>query len=194
MSLWPSKKYDDLTTLVRACQKQDARAQTALYERYKSRLLGTCVRYARSRAEAEDIFQESFLKVFANIGEVRQPESIDGWVKSVVVRTAINYYHRTTRHELKSAPLDDSNYELENNEYEKIIGQIHIDTLLGLINQLPDGYRVIINLYLIDGYTHAEIAALLSIAESTSRSQYMRGRNLLVTHLKALGITHYEIY
>jgi len=194
MSLWPTKKYDNLPDLVRACQNQDAKAQTVLYERYKSRLLGTCVRYARSEAEAEDIFQESFLKVFASIGEVRQPESIDGWVKSVVVRTAINYYHRTTRNELKSAPFDDFGCEMENDEYEKIIGHMHMDALLGLINRLPDGYRVIINLHLIDGYTHAEIATLLSIAESTSRSQYMRGRNLLINRLKELGITHYETY
>ena len=112
--------------------------------------------------------------------------------RAVVVRTAINYYHRTTRQELKNAPLDNLNNSLESNEYERIIDHIHFDALLGIINQLPDGYRLIINLHLIDGYTHTEIADMLSIADSTSRSQYMRGRNLLLTKLKELGITCHE--
>lgn len=156
--------------------------------------MGICVRYARSRAEAEDIFQESFLKVFSKINDLKAPESIDRWVKSVVVRTAINYYHRTTRLELKNTSLQNQENELESTDYERMISQMSMDTLLCLINSLPDGYRLIINLHLIDGYTHTEIADMLSIADGTSRSQFMRGRNLLILKLKELGITHHETY
>lgn len=194
MSFWPSKKYKCLTDLVHACQKQEPRAQTVLYERYKGRLMGVCVRYARSQAEAEDIFQESFLKVFAKINDLKEPTSIDGWVKSIVIRTAINYYHRTTRLELKNTPLENLENELESNDYEYIISQISMEVLLSLINNLPDGYRLVVNLHLIDGYTHSEIAGMLSIADSTSRSQFMRGRNLLIIKLKELGITCHETY
>jgi RNA polymerase sigma factor (sigma-70 family) len=195
MSLWPQKKYATLTDLVHACQRQDPRAQTHLYDRYKGRFMGICLRYARSLAEAEDIFQESFLRVFAGIGEIKTPEAMDAWVKSVVVRTALNYYHRTTLLELKNEPLEGLRTEPENRgEYENIIGRLDMETLLGIINRLPDGYRLIINLHLIDGYTHSEIATLLSIADSTSRTQYMRGRNLLMTKLKELGITCHETY
>lgn len=194
MGFWPTKKYTCLTDLVHACQRQEPRAQTVLYERYKGKLLGVCVRYARSQTEAEDIFQESFLKVFAKISDLKEPESIDRWVKTVVVRTAINYYHRTTRLELKKASLDTLENELESTDYERMISQMSMDTLLCLINSLPDGYRLIVNLHLIDGYTHTEIADMLSIADGTSRSQFMRGRNLLILKLKELGITHHETY
>ena len=194
MSFWPSKKYTCLTDLVHACQRHEPRAQTALYERYQGRLMGICVRYARSQAEAEDIFQESFLKVFSKINDLKAPESLDRWVKSVVVRTAINYYHRTTRLELKNTSLQNQENELESTDYERMISQMSMDTLLCLINSLPDGYRLIINLHLIDGYTHTEIADMLSIADGTSRSQFMRGRNLLILKLKELGITHHETY
>jgi RNA polymerase sigma factor (sigma-70 family) len=194
MSLWPAKKYKCLTDLVHACQRQEPRAQTVLYERYKGKLMGVCVRYARSQAEAEDIFQESFLKVFARINDLKEPASIDRWVKSVVVRTAINYYHRTTQLELKNTSLEILENELENTDYEHIISQTSMTLLLRLINSLPDGYRLILNLHLIDGYSHTEIARILSIADSTSRSQFMRGRNLLILKLKELGITCDETY
>lgn len=192
MSIWSSKKYKCLTDLVHACQRQEPRAQTFLYDRYKGRLMGVCQRYARSVAEAEDIFQEAFLRVFANVDEIKTPEALDGWVKSVVIRTAINYYNRTTRLEMQNSSLSYLTNDLESTEYEKIIDHVNMDTLLGIINHLPDGYRLIINLHLIDGYTHAEIATMLAIADSTSRSQYMRGRNLLITKLKELGISNHE--
>lgn len=194
MNFWPSKKYKCLTDLVHACQQQEPRAQTVLYERYKGKLMGICVRYARSQAEAEDIFQESFLKVFAKINDLKEPACIDRWVKSVVVRTAINYYHRTTRLELKSTSLENLENELESTDYEHIISQTSMEVLLRLINSLPDGYRLIINLHLIDGYTHSEIAGMLSIADSTSRSQFMRGRDLLIQKMKKLGINYHETY
>lgn len=194
MSFFRPNKYKTLTDLVHACQKQDARAQTVLYERYKTKLAGVCARYARTDAEAEDIFQDSLVKVFRFIQELKEPESVDSWVKSVVVRTAINYYNRTTKTETLSVSLDLLGNDPENDDYGRIIDQIDMAVLMEVINQLPDGYRIVINMHLIDDYTHVEIAKMLSIAESTSRSQYMRGRNLLLMKLQELGITQNEIY
>lgn len=192
MTFLRSKKYKTLEELVRACQRQESRAQTALYERYKGKLIGVCLRYAKTKAEAEDIFQEAFIKVFKNLGELKEIGAVDGWVKSVVIRTAINYYHRTTKAQEALVSLDNFNAELESDEYGKIIDQINVNVLLEIIRQLPDGYRMIINLHLIDGYAHTEIAEMLAISDSTSRSQFMRGRNLLLKKLQEHGITQYE--
>lgn len=194
MTFFRSKRYSSLADLVRACQAGDTRAQTAFYERYKSRLLGICLRYAKTKAEAEDIYQEGFIKVFKNINELRNVEVIDAWVKSVVIRTAINYYHRTTKEQQLHSNFDDFQRELDSGDYGKIIAQIDMNVLLNVINTLPDGYRMIINLHLIDGYTHGEIGEMLTISDSTSRSQFLRGRNLLMKKLQEKGITQYEIF
>lgn len=194
MTFFRSKKYSSLADLVRACQVGDTRAQTAFYERYKSRLLGLCLRYAKTKAEAEDIFQDGFIKVFKNINELRNVEVIDAWVKSVVIRTAINYYHRTTKEQQRHSNLEDFQREIDSGDYGKIITQIDMNVLLNVINTLPDGYRMIINLHLIDGYTHSEIGEMLRISDSTSRSQFLRGRNLLMRKLQEKGITQYEIF
>lgn len=193
MTFFRSKKYSSPEDLVRACQAGDARAQTVFYERYKSKLLGLCLRYAKTNAEAEDIFQEGFIKVFKNINELRNAEVIDSWVKSVVIRTAINYYHRTTKEQQLHLGLDDYHQEADSGDYGRIISRLDMDLLLDVINTLPDGYRMIINLHLIDGYAHGEIAEMLNISNSTSRSQYVRGRNLLMKKLQEKGITQYEI-
>lgn len=193
MNLFRSKKYSSLPDLVLACQRQEPSAQTAFYDRYKSKLLGVCVRYAKTKAEAEDIFQEGFIKVFKSLNEVRDLGAIDSWVKAVVIRTAINYYNRTTKEQQLHSSLDNVQYEQESDDYARIIDQLNVEVLLDLISQLPDGYRMIINLHLIDGYTHSEIAQMLSISDGTSRSQYLRGRNLLMKKLQEKGITQYEI-
>lgn len=194
MTFFRNKKYSSLADLVRACQANDTRAQTAFYERYKSKLLGLCLRYAKTKAEAEDIFQEGFIKVFKNINELRNVEVIDSWVKSVVIRTAINYYHRTTKEQQLHSNLEDYQREIDSGDHGKIITQMDMNVLLGVINTLPDGYRMIINLHLIDGYTHTEIGEMLKISDSTSRSQFLRGRNLLMKKLQEKGITQYEIF
>jgi RNA polymerase sigma-70 factor (ECF subfamily) len=192
MKFFLNKKYNSVTELVKACQRLDPRAQTIFYDRYKSELIGICSRYAKTKAEAEDIFQESFIKVFNNLGQVTNAEAIDSWIKSIVIRTAINYYHRTTKNELRHFASDSSAATFESDDYDKIIECMHINDLRKIISQLPDGYRIIINLHLLDGFSHVEIAEMLAISDSTSRSQFFRGRNLLIKKLQEYGITKYE--
>jgi RNA polymerase sigma factor (sigma-70 family) len=192
MKIFRSKKYDSLTSLVRACQEQEPKAQTLFFERYKSRMTGICLRYARTRAEADDIFQEAFIRIFSHIDQLRNPEAADGWVKMLVIRTALNYYHRTTKLQDRHDDIHAAEHQVESDDYARMIDQLNVDDLLAIINELPDKYRTIINLYLIDGYSHAEIGEILSVSEATSRSQLMRGRNILLKKLESRGILHHE--
>ena len=192
MKFFLSKKYSSVSSLVKACQQQDPRAQTVFYERYKSRMTGICRRYAKTVAEADDIFQDAFVKIFNSIGDLKDPDAVDGWVKVTVVRTAINYYHRTTREQELHDSLDGMEIQLESDDYAKLMDQMNVGDLLEVINGLPDKYRTVINLHLIDGYTHTEIGEMLSISDATSRSQFMRGRNLLLKKLELKGIVHHE--
>ena len=182
-----------MNELVIGCQRLEASAQTEFYKRYKGKLIGICIRYAKTYAEGEDIFQEAFIKVFKNINEVKDIEAIDSWVKSVVIRTAINYYNRTTKQQLLHTDLDNFDSNRQSADYESFIDQMDTEIILDVISHLPDSYRIIVNLHLIDGYTHAEIAVMLSIADSTARSQYHRARNVLMKKLQKIGITRYEI-
>ena len=183
----------DLTELVRACQRQDSRAQVIFYDRYKSRLLGICVRYARTVAEAEDIFQEGIMKIFSKIGELSKPESVDSWVKTIMIRHAIDYYNQVTKKEILSRSYENAEMDWQVDDHSAIMQRMDVEMLLETINELPDGYRIVVNLYFIDGYKHAEIAQLLGIMEATSRSQLTRGRNLLFKLLEQKGIKQHEI-
>lgn len=170
--------------LVIACKRNNPKAQTDFYNLYKGRLLGVCRRYARTVSEAEDIFQEAFIKIFKNIHTLENIDSINSWVKSTVIRTAIDHY----RHAVHERAL--VGYELiaevTENE-EDLFSNLARDQILQIINALPDGYRLVVNLYLIDGYNHLEIAEMLNITEGTSKSQLSRARNLLKRELLKIG-------
>ncbi|GGC05372.1 RNA polymerase sigma factor [Dyadobacter sediminis] len=193
MRFFTCRDYASLTQLVEGCQREERRAQTVFYDRYKNSLKGVCLRYAKTEAEADDILQEAFIRIFKNIRQIKQPESVDSWVKSAVIRTAINYYHRTTKKELLHSSIEISEVETDVNNSFRIIEQLDTDRLLAVISSLPDGYRTVINMHLIDGYSHGEIAQMLSVAEGTSKSQLQRGRTLLIKKLQELGVESYEV-
>ncbi|MCF0064583.1 RNA polymerase sigma factor [Dyadobacter chenwenxiniae] len=193
MAFFRSKAKMDLTELVRACQRQDSRAQVVFYDRYKSRLLGICLRYARTVAEAEDIFQEGIMKIFSKIGEISKPESVDSWVKTIMIRHAIDYYNQVTRKEILSSSYDNADMEWQVDDHTAVLQRMDVEILMETMNELPDGYRIVVNMYFIDGYKHSEIAQLLGIMEATSRSQLTRGRNLLFKILEQKGIKQHEI-
>jgi RNA polymerase sigma factor (sigma-70 family) len=193
MRLFKWRDYDTLTQLVEGCQRQERRAQNAFYDRYRDRMKVVCARYAKTDAEADDILQEGFIKIFENIRQITQPELADKWVKSVVIRTAINYYHRTTKKEMLHSSIEISESVIDVSDSFRIIEQLDTELLLSVIRSLPDGYRTVINMHLIDEYTHTEIAAMLSVTEGTSKSQLYRGRTLLIKKLQELGIESYEV-
>lgn len=187
------KSYRTLTDLVIACQNNDPRAQTIFYNRFRTEMMRICQRFAHTRMEAEDIYQESFVKIFRHIQSVQSPESIESWMRSVVTRTAINYYHRVTKKEAMNHSMDMVQMDFESNDHVSMVDKLGMGIISEMIAQLPEGYKKIVNLHLIDGYSHIEIAQKLAITDSTSRSQLLRGRHLLMKKLKAYGIGGYEM-
>lgn len=192
MRFFKKRNYASLTELVEGCQRQERRAQNIFYDRYKNNLKGVCLRYTKTEAEADDILQEAFIRIFENINQIKQPELADRWVKLVVIRTAVNYYNRTTKRELLHSSIEIAEAEIAVSDSFRIIEQLDTCLLLEVIRSLPDGYRTIINMHLIDGYSHPEIAEILSVAEGTSKSQLQRGRTLLIKKLKELGVESYD--
>lgn len=162
----------------RSCQKQ-------LYDRFASKMLGVCMRYAKDRAEAEDMLQEGFIKVFHNISRFKDEGSFEGWVRRIMVFTAINFYkHRARKFQ---EDLDQSGYDAPFDD--NVIEKISAKEIIALVQQLPEGYRLIFNLYAVEGYTHKEIADMLNIAVGTSKSQYARARS----SMQQLLAKHFEI-
>jgi RNA polymerase sigma factor (sigma-70 family) len=163
--------------LIVRCQQHEERAQFALYEMYKGRMKGLCRRYARSDEDAEDILQEGFVQVFRSLPNLLNVNVLNAWMRQIFVRTAINYYnkHLKNYNYVGDAPLD---FEITN-DHQLILSELSKEELLGVIKKLPDGFRVVFNMYAIDGFSHAEIAAHLGVTESTSKSQYSRAREWL---------------
>lgn len=148
--------------------------------------MGVCFRYAHHEEEAMDIFQEAFVKIFLKMSDVKDVVAMPAWIKRVAVTTAINHYHRNKRFR-DSLEIDEA-LDAEGEDYELILQQTDNETLLELINELPPGYKVIFNMYVIEGFNHPEIADLLKISENTSKSQLSRARELLRKSLKKKGI------
>lgn len=179
------KSYD----LIQQCRKGDAKAQRILYDLFSARLMGLCRRYTRDREEAQDILQESFIKIFKNFAQLESSEKLESWMKAIVVRTAINHYHKLKSHAMLFSPVEDIQQEEEVSSSS--LEDITDEYLVSLINELPDGCRMVFNLFAIEGYSHAEIAVMLSISEGTSRSQFHHAKYLLKEKLKCQNLVHY---
>jgi RNA polymerase sigma factor (sigma-70 family) len=170
--------------LIKACIKEDPVSQKELFLRFSGRMLGVCNRYARNSADAEDILQDAFIKVFDKMHQFKFEGSFEGWIRRIVVNTALKKYS-VSRYEKEV-----SGYEIKEKD-ESVLepsaySHLTEKELLEMINNLPDGYRIIFNLYVIEGYQHDEIAAMLGIQPGTSRSQLVKARNMLQKQLLEL--------
>jgi RNA polymerase sigma factor (sigma-70 family) len=171
--------------IIEGCAKHDRKAQRVLYDKYSRLLLGVCMRYATDKSEAEDILQDSFLKIFFNIKEYSGTGSFIGWLRKVTVNTAITHYHKNLKFR----------YHVEIEEYvsaETGVTSFEEDfytseELFSVLNELPAGYRMVFNLYAIEGYKHKEIAEILGIDTNTSKSQYSRAKAVLREKLEKIG-------
>ena len=162
--------------MLQGCLENLATAQQALYDRFSARMLGVCYRYARNREDAEDMMQEGFMKVYSQIHQFRNTGALEGWIRRIVVHTCINILKKNKKFSDSVDLIHASSIQM--NEYN-IPSILQAKQVVECIRLLPLGYRTVLNLYAIEGFSHKEIGAILDIEESTSRSQYTRARSLL---------------
>ena len=171
--------------LIKRCIRRERSAQKLLFETYSGMLLGVCMRFVKDPSEAEDILQEGFIKIFLNIKDFSARGSLVNWMKKVMINTAITHYHKNKKHQ-QQADIDEiqeveiAGFKWENADFTR-------EELLNVINDLPDGYRIVFNLYAIEGFKHKEIAGLMEIDVSTSKSQYSRAKKLIRKRLAELS-------
>ncbi len=162
--------------LIELCTRNDRKAQKLLYDQFHRKLFVVSMRYARSRADAEDILQDAFIKIYKNLAQFRQDCPLEAWLKRIVVNTALKFYSRKMH---KIPPEDIENHQDNLVESEFTISQYNFQELLGVIQQLPLRCQMVFNLYAIEGYQHNEIGEMLEISEGTSKSQYARAKQML---------------
>lgn len=160
--------------LVKGCAKEKRKYQELLYAKFNKKMFAVCFRYAKDRDQALDMLQEGFIKVYNHIGKFNHTGSLEGWVRRIMVNTSINLLRKEKYHiEIEAVqggiPTKASS----------IVDKMSADEILSLVKKLPTGYRTVFNLYAVEGYSHKEIAESLDIAESTSRTQYLKAKNVL---------------
>ncbi|SFZ90033.1 RNA polymerase sigma-70 factor, ECF subfamily [Flaviramulus basaltis] len=162
-----------LNQLIENCKIDDTKAQGELYKLFSSKLFAICLKYSRNYAEAEDNLQDAFLTIFKKIEQYKSKGSFEGWLKRITINTALQRY----RNEKVFDIINENTIEEVEIEIEE--DSISIDYLLQIIQQLPDRYRLVFNLYVLDGYSHKEIANMLNINIGTSKSNLARARQIL---------------
>jgi len=162
--------------LIQQSAEGDRRSQKMLYDRYASKMFGVCLRYAQDYQAAEDILQEGFVKAFKNMEKFRFEGSFEGWLRRIMVNTAIEM-HRRKNHLYPLVDVDKTEIELIE---ENAVSMLATEDLMHMIESLSPGYRTVFNLYAIEGYSHKEIAEQLNISEGTSKSQLARARYILM--------------
>lgn len=165
----------DLEEYIRKCIKGERKAQTELYRRFAPKMYGVCLRYSKDSSEAEDNLQEGFIRVFTKIDQFGFKGSFEGWVRRIMVNTALEKFRKKDQ----LYPVEDMVIYEDNSISEDTISGISADDLLKMIQKLPPRYRMVFNLYVIEGYSHQEIGVMMDISEGTSKSNLSRARVIL---------------
>ena len=166
--------------LIEGCKRNDRRMQEALYQRFAPKMYGVCLRYAGNAEEAEDIVQEGFIKVFKKMDSFRSEGSFEGWIRRIFVNTAIEHFRRKNYLQ----PVTEKEENTVEGKYLSVLDSLAEKDIIALIQQLSPGYRAVFNMYVIEGYTHREIADILGISEGTSKSQLSRAKSVLQEKVK----------
>lgn len=177
--------------LIQGCVEGSRYAQKVLYEKYQSLMFAICMRYAKNRDEAEDVMIDGFMKIFSKISEFRKQGSFEGWLKRIMINTAINNYRLNLKH-YYNVQIDDEKYFEIKDDKDVFKSEYSADYLIKLIQDLPDGYRIVFNMYEIEGYSHKEIAETLNISVSTAKTQLFHAKKTLKSKLSK--INQDEIY
>ena len=170
-----------LKKLIKNCQNGQKDAQFLLVKKYSPMLMTVCLRYSRDHASAQDALQETFIRIFRHIDKLSHSDSFEAWMRTIAVRSSLQWINK--KYFRKEVGTLDAIQDPKINA--NIVQQLHVEDLMKIIDALPTGFKTVFNLYEIEGYSHKEIAAMLHIAESTSRSQLGRAKSLLK---KKLGL------
>lgn len=162
--------------IIKDCLRGKISAPNLLYKRYASKMLGVCMRYFKTIEEAEDVLQDGFIKVFSNLNKFRNDGSFEGWIRRIMINSAINNHRSNQKHYFHSN-IDEIQEQISSDNV--FFDDYSCDQLLKMIHELPTGYRLVFNLYEIEGYKHKEIGDMLNISLNTSKTQLMKARNLL---------------
>lgn len=165
-----------LPNVIKGCQAGNPKAQQALYKLYAAKMLGVCLRYAVDKMEAEDMLQNGFIKVFNKLDDYRGEGSFEGWVRRIMVHSSIEYYRKHHKM-MQLVDIDTPGAEPAINAVAA--SSLEAKDLLAIIQSLSPGYRMVFNLYAIEGYSHKEISEMLNITEGASKSQLSRARTIL---------------
>jgi RNA polymerase sigma-70 factor (ECF subfamily) len=161
--------------LIEGCIQGNRKMQYELYQRFSPKMYGVCLRYAANAEEAEDILQEGFIKVFKKMGSYRGDGSFEGWIRRIFVNTAIEHF----RKKAYLQPITEQEENTIEGKYLNVLDNLAEKDIIKLIQQLSPGYRTVFNMYVIEGYTHKQIADILNISEGTSKSQLSRAKLIL---------------
>jgi len=182
--------------LIQSCLRGERSAQQRLYNTYAGRMYAVCLRYCKSRAEAQDVLQEGFIKVFENLKVFKQVCPLEAWIRRVMVNTALKYLRSQKRSILYFVDMQDREQytaTVQDESADLSLNQFTNEELVQAVQQLATGYQLVFNLFAIEGYSHKEIAELLGITESTSKSQYMRARKQLRLYLEQLQEANFSV-
>lgn len=172
------KKLLGQKEIITQCLNNNRQAQFKLYEKYSPAMFGVCLRYAKNSTDAEDILQEGFIKVFRYLKDYSGRGSFEGWIRKIMVNSALNFYKRKNLIS-KGVDPEDAQHYLPINFNNDALSKMDHEELLKLIRKLPEGYRTVFNLNIIEGYSHKEIGSLMKISVNTSKSQLSRARSSL---------------
>ncbi len=161
--------------LIIGCVREDRNCQKELYKRFAGKMMVVCLRYANNRMEAEDMLQDGFIKIFDNIGKFKMEGSLEGWVRRIMVNTAIN---KIRANKVRFEEISDVSENFQDHD-KNVIDRMSEQDILDLINKMPQGYKYVFNMYAIEGFSHKEIADSLGIEEASSRSQYAKAKKYL---------------
>jgi len=180
------------TELIKACQRNDRLAQSEFFKLYSCKFLGVAYRFAGDFDVANDLLQEGFIRIFNNIQHYQFQGSFEGWMRRIIINTSINYLKK--HYKMGFETLDYSESVLENladKDGPAVLQNMHCEEIIQLVNSLSPGFRTILNLYAIEGYSYHEIALLLDVKEVTVRSQYLRAKQRLAALLEKKNKTVY---
>jgi RNA polymerase sigma factor (sigma-70 family) len=161
--------------LLEGCRRGDRKMQHELYNRFAPKMYGVCLRYASNAEEAEDILQEGFIKIFNKINSYRGEGSFEGWIRRIFVNTAIEHF----RKKIYLQPISETEENTVEGKYLSVLDSLAEKDIIQLVQQLSPGYRTVFNMYVVEGYTHKQIAEMLGISEGTSKSQLSRAKLIL---------------